>query len=396
VRPLANLKVLDFGQFVAGPLCGLLLAEFGADVIRIERPEGAPDRDVQPLGDGEPGGAIYRHLNRGKRSLAMDPFHGATRPLLDALLARSDVVIANVPPQTRTAMGLDFERIRAINPGIILAANSAFGETGPLAAQPGYDGVGQAMSGAMHLTGEAGQPRTAYVHYVDYLSAALGAYGIMMALRMRESTGRGQVVHTSLLGSALLTMAATLMEERALGLDREGSGNRAQSAGPADVYAARDGHVLLQVVGPGMFRRCARLLGREDWLSDERFQDDDARGRHGAELSAVVASWCAPRSVQECLAAFAAAGLPAAPVLSPRQVLEHTGITAGGFWLPGAGLPLTRIPLALSDCAAADPPLPPAPALGADTRAILDSLALDPAALAALRAAGALGIPGGE
>jgi crotonobetainyl-CoA:carnitine CoA-transferase CaiB-like acyl-CoA transferase len=191
-------------------------------------------------------------------------------------------------------------------------------------------------------------------------------------------------------------MAATLMEEHALGLDREGSGNRAQSAGPADVYAARDGHVLLQVVGPGMFRRCARLLGREDWLSDERFGDDDARGRHGAELSAVVAGWCAPRSVQECLTAFAAAGLPAAPVLSPRQVLEHTGIAAGGFWLPGAGLPLTRIPVGLSDCGSADPPLAPAPALGADTMAILNALGLDPAALAALRSSGALGIPGGK
>jgi crotonobetainyl-CoA:carnitine CoA-transferase CaiB-like acyl-CoA transferase len=205
---------------------------------------------------------------------------------------------------------------------------------------------------------------------------------------MRETTGEGQQVQTSLLGSALLTTAGSLMEERALKLDRPGTGNRAQLAAPADVYAAVDGHIMLQIVGAGMFRRCARLLGRDDWLTDERLVDDEARGRHGVELSAIVARWCGTRSVAECLEAFAAAGLPAAQVLSPRQVIAHPAIETGPFWTTTHSPPLIRVPLTLSEDASAE--LEPAPALGADTVKILAALGIDRGVIASLASAGVL------
>jgi crotonobetainyl-CoA:carnitine CoA-transferase CaiB-like acyl-CoA transferase len=284
-------------------------------------------------------------------------------------------------------MGLDFERIHALNERIILASTSAFGDDGPYANRPGFDGVGQAMSGAMHLTGTDGEPRKAFAHYVDHLTATLSAFGIMAALRMRDCSGQGQQVKTSLLGTALLTMAGNLLEESILRLDRPGTGNRAQLAAPADVFAAADGYVLLQTVGTSMFRRCARLLRREDWLLDEGLGDDAARGRRGEELSAVVAAWCASRSVEECLQAFASAGLPAAPVLSPRQALRHPAIAHGNFWSPG-DLPLTKIPVSLSDHDLPD--ARPAPQLGADTAAILAELSLGAIEIANLRSTGAI------
>jgi crotonobetainyl-CoA:carnitine CoA-transferase CaiB-like acyl-CoA transferase len=388
LRALENIRVLDFGQFVAGPLCGLLLAQLGAEVIRIERPGGGPDRDVQPLSENEPGGAMYRHLNRGKRCLAIDVFHEASRPVLDALIARSDIVIANVPPQTLMQMGLRLESIHKINPRVILASTTAFGAGGSLADRPGFDGIGQAMSGAMHLTGKDAEPRKAFVHYVDYLTATLSAYGVLAALRIRETSGQGQEVSTSLLGSALFTMANNLMEEAALHVNRAGTGNRAQLAAPADVFAARDGHVLLQTVGGSMFKRCALLLQRPDWLADDELASDAARGRRGAELSGVVGSWCATRTVAQCLEEFAAAGLPAAPVLSPRQALQHPAISSGGFWNDDSGLPLFKIPLGLSEQGAIE--LRPAAAIGVDTAAILSELGVSNEKIAALKAAGAI------
>lgn len=358
--PLAGLKVLDFGQFVAGPLCALMLAELGAEVTRIERPGGGPDRYVQPVG-AEAGGAVYLQLNRGKRSRVLDPFDPRDAEAIDALLTAADVVVANYPDRTLAAMRLDWPRLEALNPRLILASTSAFG-AGPQAGLPGFDGIGQAMSGAMHLTGADGEPRKAYVHWVDHLTAALSAFGVMAALASRATTGRGQRVETSLLGSALFAMAGTLIEERALGLDRPGIGNRAQLAGPADVFAAEDGHVLLQVIGEGPFKRAARLFGRPDWLDDPRFSDDAGRGRHGADLSAVVADWCAGRSVAACLAAFAEAGLAAAPVLSPRAALTHPAVAAAGLFTGGPH-PALRLPIALGAVPPAD--LHPAPVLGA-------------------------------
>ena len=276
-RPLEGIRVVDFGQFIAGPLAAALLGDFGADVIRVERPEGGADRFVQPIGAHMPGGAVYLQINRNKRSLALDSFDARAREIVDRLIMHADVVVANAPDATRDAMGLSYERVSALNPRLILATCTAFGSGGALANAPGFDGIGQAMSGAMHMSGKDGEPRKAYAHYVDHLSAALSAFGVMMALRERERTGRGQHVETSLLRSALLTMAANLTEEDVLQIGRHGIGNRAHLAGPADVFRTRDGHVLVQVIGDSMFGRCARLMQRVDWLDDPRFVSDETR-----------------------------------------------------------------------------------------------------------------------
>ncbi|MGX1309096.1 crotonobetainyl-CoA:carnitine CoA-transferase CaiB-like acyl-CoA transferase [Amorphus suaedae] len=330
--PLAGIRVLDFGQFIAGPLCVALLGDLGADVVRIERPQGSADRTVQPLAADLPGGAVYLHVNRNKRSLALDPFDPASRPALDALIAGADVVVANLPPPTRAAMGLDFERLNALNPRLVLVTCSAFGTGTGLADLPGFDGIGQAVSGAMHMSGEDGNPRKSYVHFVDHMTAAMSAFSTLAALRERDRTGEGAHVETSLAGNALFMMAGNLIEESHLALGREGTGNRAQLAAPANTYATLDGHILVQVIGNGMFRRSARLLGREAWIDDPRYGSDEARGDAYPELDAAMAAWCAAHTTAACVDLLRAALIPVAPVLSPREALESADIAGECVW----------------------------------------------------------------
>jgi len=330
--PLAGLRVLDFGQFIAGPLCAAMLGDLGADVIRIERPQGSADRSVQPLSPDLPGGAVYLHVNRNKRSLALDPFDPAARPALDALIAGADVVVANLPPKTRAAMGLGADRLKALNPRLVLVTCSAFGGGTGLADLPGFDGIGQAVSGAMHMSGEGGTPRKSYVHFVDHMTAAMSAFSTLAALRERDRTGEGAHVETSLAGNALFMMAGNLIEEAHLGLGRDGTGNRAQLAAPANTYATTDGHVLVQVIGNGMFRRAARLMGREEWIGDPRYGSDEARGDAFDALDVAMADWCAARTTEACVEALRAALIPVAPVLSPRQALESADIAGECVW----------------------------------------------------------------
>jgi crotonobetainyl-CoA:carnitine CoA-transferase CaiB-like acyl-CoA transferase len=395
-RPLAGLTVLDFGHFIAGPLCGAMLADFGATVIRVERPQGAADRYVQPLSPSPetPGGGLYLQLNRNKKSLALDPFKPEARPIIDRLAERADIVIANFPAATLMAMGLAYDRLRAINPRIIVCTCTAYGGDGELASRPGFDGIGQAMSGAMDMTGEHGTPRKAYVNYVDYLTASFSAFGIMAALRVRDATGQGQQVETSLLGTALFTTTGGIAEEVALKAGRVGTGNRGQLAAPSDTFRAVDGWFIVQTAGDSMFRRCAKLIGHEEWIADPRFTDDLSRGNHSAELSDGIAAWARTRTVEDCIAALAAVGIPSAPVLSFGAALTHPAIAGRGFWrehaVPGIErpIPVSQPPVRLSDTPGSVERV--APSLGADTMTILREIGLTDREIDDLKDAGAI------
>lgn len=389
---LAGIRVLDFGQYIAGPYCATLLADFGADVVRIERPEGNVDRTVVPLRTDETGdGALYHALNRNKRSLALDLKRAEARDAVDRLLARTDVVVANVPPSGLRALGLEWPRLHGINRRAILVTCTAYGTRGARRDAVGFDGIGQSMSGAMYMTGSAGEPRKAYANYVDFSTAALSAFGVLLALRDRDATGEGQHVEASLLHTAVAIMAATLLEEHVLRLGRAGTGNRSQLGAPADSYRTRDGWFLVQSIGNEMFGRIARLIGREDWIDDPRLATDTGRGRHGAEISSALQAWCAPRTTAECVAAFDAASIPAAPVLAPRAALEHPLAASEGWFRlvhpPGLpALPVVTPPIRLG--ASPGEVRTAAPALGADSRAVLESYGFAVEEIDALIAAG--------
>ena len=188
--PLTGIRVLDFGRYIAGPYCAALLADYGADVIRIEAPGGNDDRYTVPVAE-DGSGAMFMQMNRAKRGLTLKPGSPEGREIVRRLVETADVVIANLPHDVLVKLGLDYDSLSAINPRIILATASAFGSEGPLASRVGFDAVGQAMSGTVHLTGTPDQPYRAQVNYVDFGTALHCAFGIMLALRTREATGEG-------------------------------------------------------------------------------------------------------------------------------------------------------------------------------------------------------------
>ena len=390
---LGGLRVLDFGRYIAGPYCATLLAELGADVIRIEKIAGSEDRFLVPVSDGGPG-ALFLQMGRNKRGMTLNPKTPGGAEIVAKLVATADVVVANLPPQALATMGIDFASLSAIKPDVILATTSAFGRGGPMSANVGFDGIGQAMNGAMYLSGRPEEPMRAFLAYVDFGTALYSAFGTLAALIARGTTGKGQVVETSLLGTALSFNNSTLIEQAIAKPDRVATGNRGQTSAPTDAYQTRDGWILTQVVGNPLFRRWAALMEEDHWLSDPRFASDAARGDNRDAVCERMAQWTGERTTQACLDALRAANIPGAPVLSPQEALEHPHIKALGLMLPLAypGLeteaPVAKVPLTLSDTPGSIRSR--APELGEHTDEILGELGYDAGAIAALRDAGAI------
>ena len=329
---LAGVKVLDFGRYIAGPFCGALLADYGADVIRIERVNGSEDRFVTPVTeDGQ--GAMFLQLNRNKLGLTLNPTKEKGKEIIKKLVERSDIVIANLPEQTLKSMSLDYERLKVINPGIILTSNTAFGTSGPYAERVGFDGVAQAMSGAMDMTGDPDQPTKAYAPYVDFCSASLAAFGTVLAYLEKLKTGRGQRVQTSLLQTALTTTNNLLIEQELLDINRIASMNRAQTSGPSDTFQTKDGWILVQTVGQPLFERWVNLMGEEEWLDDERFKDDLSRGDNGHLISERMSEWCAERTSKEAIDELEKSRIPVGEVLRAQETLKERHIVEKGSFV---------------------------------------------------------------
>lgn len=388
---LAGIRVLDFGRYIAGPYCAALLADLGADVIRIERRGGGEDRWVAPVGkDGV--GALYLVMNRNKRAMTLDPARPEGREIVEKLVATADVVVANLPPEVLRALGLDLESLRRVKPDIILTTVTAFGAGGPWSHKHGFDGVGQVMCGSAYLTGTPEQPVRAAVSWVDCGTASLAAFGTLAALMARAKTGRGQKVEGALLRTALAFNNPTLVEQQVIRPDRVATVNRGQTSAPSDLFRTRDGWIIAYAIGNPMFARWAKLLGEDAWLDDPRFATDQARGEHGELISARVAAWTAARTTAEALAELEAAKIPAGPLHSPQQALEDAHVRAAGLLvdtdypgLPGPA-PLAPTPVDLSETPGRF--RRHAPVLGEHTDAILAELGYDGAAVAGLRARG--------
>ena len=386
---LTGIRVLDFGRFIAGPYCAALLGDLGADVIRIERLEGGEDRWVPPVTEAGEGG-LYLQMNRNKRCLTLDLGHDDGRRIVRQLAAGADVVVANLPPATLAQLGLDPATLSALNPRIVLATASAYGPGGPYSERPGFDSIGQAMSGAMYLSGQPDAPARTAVPYVDVSTAQALAMGVLAALWARERSGRGQHVEGSLLRTALVMGNPVIIEQALRAPERVPQGNRGFTAAPSDLFRARDGWLVVATIGQPMFERWCSLVGHPELATAARFADDAQRAEHGQEISALMQVWCAARSRDEALQALAQARIPAAPVLSPQQALDDPHIRATGL-LPERPIsgsarhaPIAPHPVDLSVDAAQFSR--PAPSLGEHTAQILAELGYDAAAVAALRA----------
>ena len=329
---LHGYRVLDFGRYIAGPFCGTLLGDYGAEVIRVERVKGSEDRYLQPVTDkGE--GSMFLQLNRNKLGFTLNPTKPEGKSIVEKLVKTADVVIANLPDSTLKAMHLDYESLEKVNPKIILTSNTAFGTTGPYSDRVGFDGVAQAMSGAMNMTGDPDIPLKAFSPYVDFCTASLAAYGTLLAILERQKTGKGQRVQTSLLSTALTMTNSHVMEQKLLKKNRIATRNRSQTSAPADTFQTKDGWVLVHTVGQPLFERWAELMGEPEWISDPRFKDDISRGDHGEIISNRMAKWCKDKTNKEVLNKLDKARIPGGEVLRAKEVLEEQHIIARNLFL---------------------------------------------------------------
>jgi len=385
---LEGIRVLDFGRYIAGPYCAALLAEHGAEVIRIEKLQGSEDRYQAPVAkSGE--GALFLQMNRNKLGMTLDPMLPEGQEVVRKLVATADVVVANLPPQTLADMKLDYASLAAVKPDIILTTVTAYGRGGPYSDRVGFDGIGQVMSGAVYMTGTEDQPYRAQVPWVDFGTALHCAFGTMAALMARKMSGKGQWVEGALLATAVTFGNALLIEQAVIAPNRVPTGNRGQTAAPVDLFRTKDGWILAQVIGEPLYRRWAKLMGEAHWLDDPRFKDDISRGDNGAVISERMGRWCAERTTAQALEVLAKARIPSGPVLKPQQTLDDPHINAMGFFqateFPGAPkpAPIAKAPVWLSQTPGAIKRR--APTLGEHTEAILRSLGYDEGAIADLR-----------
>ncbi|HXH02035.1 MAG TPA: CoA transferase [Candidatus Competibacteraceae bacterium] len=391
---LSGIRVLDLSRFLAGPYCTALLADLGAEVLKIEPPQlGDDTRHIGPFKNGE--SVYFALINRGKKSLTLNLKHPEALTAFYELVREADVVVENFRPGVARRLGVDYASLKAVNPRLIYASISGFGQDGPYAQRPAYDIIAQAMSGLMSVTGHPNSGPTRVGESLGDLCAGLfAAWAICAALYGRERTGCGEHLDVAMF-DALFALQVTglsqlLAEDRVPGL----VGNRHPLSTPFDTYRASDGLVVIAVANEPLFARLAALLGRPELPADPRFASDSARTAHEPELRAVIEAWTGVRSVAEVCAACEAAGIPASPVWDLRQAAESVQARARGLVTPVdhpaiGPLGLVGQPVKFTEEPAAAPAC--APNLGDSTTAILaERLGYTPARIQALRQAGAI------
>jgi formyl-CoA transferase len=328
--PLAGLRVIEMGTLIAGPFCGQILGDFGAEVIKLEDPKtGDPMRQ---WGRSLPQGLSpwWPVIGRNKKSVTVDLRQPEGQALARELIGRSDVLVENFRPGSLEKWGLSYEALSAANPGLVMARVSGFGQTGPYAKRAGYGLIGEAMGGLRHITGEPDRPPArAGISIGDSLAAIHAALGVMMALHARERTGRGQVVDAALYESVLAVMENLITEYGLTGYVRERSGSVLPGIAPSNVYPCADGEmILIGGNGDGIYARLCEVMQRPDLKTDPRFATHAARGQVQDELDGIIAQWTGTRRLPDLLAALEAGGVPSGRIYRAPDMLEDPQFAA--------------------------------------------------------------------
>lgn len=402
-RPLDGVRVIGLEQYMAGPYCTMLLADAGAEVIKIERPGmGDPRRSIPPFAvraDAKKAGG-YMAYNRNKKSLALNLRDEAGQEVLKRLVKESDVVVENLRPGAMDKIGLGYEGLKAHNPLIIYAMISGFGRmpglTSDYATRPAFDIVAEAMSGVMDLIGFEDRPPTFSLYgLADVYSGMVGAFGIMQALFMRERTGEGQLVDVSLLDNMLA------LNERMVALysvsGKAPQRGKLEHLWPRGAFRCSDGYVALNVPDNGIWARLATTIGRPDLIEDPRSADGTSRAANAEYLKPILEGWMKDKTRAEVVDAFNEAGMPTGPVYTAEDVFADDHFKVRGM-LPEIDDPeVGPYPFARSVphlSAAPEIPLEPSPGLGQHTREVLeDLLGYEATEVEELAAAGVIGLP---
>ncbi|MGQ4809122.1 Succinyl-CoA--L-malate CoA-transferase alpha subunit [Candidatus Entotheonellaceae bacterium PAL068K] len=394
---LEGIRVLDMGRFIAAPYAGQLLADLGAEVVRVERPGPEPDRQRGPYLNGQ--SLYFVTLNRNKQSVAFEMFVEDGRRLLDQLMAKADILIQNYAPRTARDLGFSQERLLALNPRLIVLSITGYGPDGPDAERVAFDGLAQARSGAMACNGEA-RPFLNHLPYVDFSTALYGGFGLMAALYERERTGKGQVVEVSLTEtvSAFIGSYGMIAEALLGGTPRRQQGNALIFA-LGDCLPTKDGaFVVFNCIG-SMFKRLCEMIGHPELLDDARFATDASRYAHRHLLIPVVAAWTQGRSAADILATAPTFQLPFERVGTVDELAQDPHMQARRMFprvaQPEIGeVPVARLGVTLS--AHAHAALQPAPAIGEHTERVLaEWLDYTPAQMRELQHKGVLPAPPG-
>jgi crotonobetainyl-CoA:carnitine CoA-transferase CaiB-like acyl-CoA transferase len=316
---------------LAGPLCTALLADIGADVIKIESPNGGDDaRQFYPRKGNE--STYFMLLNRGKKSLTLDLKAKRGLELLEALVQQSDVLVENFRPGTTKRLGIDYARMNEINPRLVYASISGFGQTGPLSHQPAYDIIAQAMSGLMSLTGVPEGPPTRVGESIgDIIAGLYASWSILAALQARTQTGRGQQLDIAMLDSLFSLLVTPLSQYLFTGLVPLRVGNRHPVSTPFDTYRASDGLVVVAVANNQLFARLADAIGNPELATDPRFSTDDRRTANEPALRKLIEEWTAVRTVAEITEHLGRAGVPVSPIWTIAEAAESDHVRSRGL-----------------------------------------------------------------
>jgi crotonobetainyl-CoA:carnitine CoA-transferase CaiB-like acyl-CoA transferase len=349
---LEGLKVIELARILAGPWAGQTLADLGADVIKVESPEGDDTRTWGPPfieEGGEKSAAYFHACNRGKRSIAADFRTTEGADLVRALIRDADVVIENFKVGGLAKYGLDYESLKAINPRLVYCSITGFGQTGPYRERAGYDFLIQGMAGIMDLTGDpTGEPQKIGVAFSDIFTGLYSVIAIQAALAQRARTGLGQHIDMALLDTSVGVLANQAMNFLATGTPPRRLGNAHPNIAPYQTFAVSDGHLILAVGNDGQFARFAEVIGKPELATDERFLSNASRVAHRVALTEAIASELANWQRDALLAKLALAHVPAGPINTLEDVFADPQVVARGMQLDLDGVPGVRTPITLS------------------------------------------------
>ena len=323
---LKGLRVVDMTRVLAGPFCSMLLADMGAEVIKVEEPgKGDDARGYPPFLRGA--SAYFTNLNRNKRSIVLNLKREEAKEILLNLLKKSDVLLENFKPGTMDKLGFSYDRVRDVNPGIIYASISGFGQYGPYKDRPGYDIIGQAMGGLMSVSGWPDSPPTRTGTAMADIVAGLNAcIGILASLRGRERTGLGERIDVSLVDSMVSAMETVIQIYLVEGRIPQRVGNRYEFIAPYNSFAAADGWVVIGVGGQEVWKRFCKVIGREDLTEDPDFSSNRSRVTNVERLDKIVTDWTSCRKVDEVVSLLMKASVPCSPILSVDQICRDPHI----------------------------------------------------------------------